>query len=214
MLERVARAPVEIGLEIIVVDDCSTDGTRDVLRGLPAELHGQQVKVVFHERNAGKGAAIRTALGHATGDIVLIQDADLEYDPADYPALLAPIIGGRADAVFGTRFLGGTHRVLYYRHYLGNRIITALSNVFTNLNLSDVEVGYKAFRAGLLAPAEIKSNRFGLEPELAARLARKNCRIYEVPISYSGRTYGEGKKITWKDGLAALWWTVWYNVFG
>ena len=214
VLERVAQAPLPIDREIIVVDDCSTDGTREVLRGLPESLHGQPVKVVLHERNAGKGAAIRTALGHATGSIILIQDADLEYDPADYPALLGPIFDDRADAVFGTRFLGGPHRVLYYRHYLGNRIITALSNIFTNLNLTDVEVGYKAFRTGLLTPEEIKSNRFGLEPELAARLARKNCRIYEVPISYSGRTYGEGKKITWKDGLAAVWWIVKYNVLG
>ena len=213
MLDRVASAPVDVNVdvekEMIVVDDASTDGTADVLRALERD----DVKVYFHTTNAGKGAAVRTALQHATGDIILIQDADLEYDPADYPALIKPILEGRADAVFGTRFLGGEHRVLYYRHYLGNRIITAISNLLTNLNLTDVEAGYKAFRASVLEGIEIESNRFGLEPELAAKIARKKCSVYEVPISYHGRTYAEGKKITWRDGIAAVWWILKYNLF-
>jgi glycosyltransferase involved in cell wall biosynthesis len=213
VLDRVASAPVDVNVdvekEMIVVDDASTDGTADVLRALERD----DVKVYFHTTNAGKGAAVRTALQHATGDIILIQDADLEYDPADYPALIRPILEGRADAVFGTRFLGGEHRVLYHRHYLGNRIITAISNLFTNLNLTDVEVGYKAFRASVLEGIEIESNRFGLEPELAAKIARKKCSVYEVPISYHGRTYAEGKKITWRDGIAAVWWILKYNLF-
>ena len=213
MLDRVASAPVDVNVDVekqvIVVDDASTDGTADVLRALEHE----KVKVYFHTTNAGKGAAVRTALQHATGDIILIQDADLEYDPADYPALIRPILEGRADAVFGTRFLGGEHRVLYYRHYLGNRIITAISNLLTNLNLTDVEAGYKAFRASVLDGIEIESNRFGLEPELAAKIARKKCSVYEVPISYHGRTYAEGKKITWRDGIAAVWWILKYNLF-
>jgi glycosyltransferase involved in cell wall biosynthesis len=171
------------------------------------------LNVYFHAENAGKGAAVRTALHHATGDIILIQDADLEYDPNDYPALLKPILDDQADAVFGTRFLGGEHRVLYYRHYLGNKIITAISDILTNLNLTDVEAGYKVFRASLLEGAEIESDRFGLEPELVARIAKTHCRIYEVPISYRGRTYAQGKKITWRDGLAAIWWIVKFNLF-
>jgi len=156
---------------------------------------------------------LRTGFKSVTGDIVVIQDADLEYDPADYPALLGPILEGRADVVFGTRFLGGEHRVLYHRHYLGNRIITAISNLFTNLNLTDVEAGYKVFRAGVLEGIEIESNRFGLEPELAAKIAKTKCRVYEVPIGYHGRTYAEGKKITWRDGIAAVWWILKYNLF-
>lgn len=209
MIDRVASAPVDVEKEMIVVDDASTDGTADILRALERD----DVKAYFHTTNAGKGAAVRTALQHATGDIILIQDADLEYDPADYPALIKPILEGRADAVFGTRFLGGEHRVLYYRHYLGNRIITALSNLLTNLNLTDVEAGYKVFRASVLEGIEIESNRFGLEPELAAKIAKKKCSVYEVPISYHGRTYAEGKKITWRDGIAAVWWILKYNLF-
>jgi len=209
VIARVKDAPINLRREIIVVDDCSTDGTRELL----GRIDDAAVHVLFHERNRGKGAAIRTALEHAAGGIVMIQDADLEYDPADYPAMLKPILDDRADAVFGTRFLGGTHRVLYYRHYIGNRIITALSNLFTNLNLTDMEVGYKAFRTCVLKGITIKSNRFGFEPEITAKLARAGCRIYEVPISYSGRTYGEGKKIGWRDGLAAVWWVLRYNLF-
>ncbi|HUS59535.1 MAG TPA: glycosyltransferase family 2 protein [Planctomycetota bacterium] len=214
LIERVRNAPVDIEKEIVLVDDCSTDGTRDLLSELAAAAQpGACLRVFFHEKNQGKGAAIRTALANASGDVMLIQDADLEYDPADYPALLRPILDDRADAVFSTRFLGGSHRVLYYRHYLGNRIVTAISNVFTNLNLSDIEAGYKLFRAGLLKASDIKSDRFGLEPELVAKLSRRNCRIYEVPISYNGRTYAEGKKITWRDGVAAVWWILRFNLF-
>ncbi|NQT20956.1 MAG: glycosyltransferase family 2 protein, partial [Planctomycetes bacterium] len=196
--------------EIIIVDDFSTDGTREKLK---SEIEPKVDKVIYHDRNWGKGAALRTGFKSVTGDIVVIQDADLEYDPADYPALLGPILEGRADVVFGTRFLGGEHRVLYHRHYLGNRIITAISNLFTNLNLTDVEAGYKVFRAGVLEGIEIESNRFGLEPELAAKIAKTKCRVYEVPIGYHGRTYAEGKKITWRDGIAAVWWILKYNLF-
>ncbi len=208
VLERVRSAPVRIEKEIVVVDDASTDGTTDLLRAVTDE----DVHVFFHEKNAGKGAAVRTALKHATGDIILIQDADLEYDPSDYPALLKPILEDRADAVFGTRFLGGEHRVLYYRHYLGNKVITTFSNLLTDLNLTDVEAGYKVFRASLLEGAEIESDRFGVEPELVAKIAKTRCRIYEVPISYRGRTYAEGKKLTWKDSIAALWWVLKFNL--
>jgi glycosyltransferase involved in cell wall biosynthesis len=209
ILDRVRGAPAAIEKEMIVVDDASSDGTADLLRSVDEG----DVAVYFHERNKGKGAAVRTGLRHATGDIILVQDADLEYDPEDYPALLRPILDGRADAVLGTRFAGGEHRVLYYRHYLGNRLITMLSNLLTNLNLSDVEAGYKVFKASVLEGIEIESDRFGLEPELVAKVAKRHCRIYEVPISYRGRTYAEGKKITWKDGLAAVWWVVKYNLF-
>jgi len=214
LLERVRNAPVDLEKEIVLVDDFSTDGSRELLAEIAAAKPGESLRVLYHERNRGKGAAVRTALANATGDIMLIQDADLEYDPAEYPALLQPILDDRADVVFSTRFLGGPHRVLYYRHYLGNRIITTVSNILTNLNLSDIESGYKLFRAGLLSASDIKSNRFGLEPELVARLARRNCRIFEVPIGYSGRTYAEGKKITWRDGIAAIWWILRYNLFG
>jgi len=209
VLDRVRRAPVGLEKEIVVVDDASTDGTTDLLRTVADDL----VHVCFHSRNTGKGAAVRTALEQCTGDIILIQDADLEYDPQDYPALLEPILSGRADVVIGTRFLGGAHRVLYYRHFLGNRIITALSNLFTNLNLTDMEAGYKVFTREALEGIEIESKRFGLEPELVAKVAKKGCRVYEVPITYSGRTYEEGKKITWRDGLAAVWWILKYNLF-
>jgi len=208
-IDQARKAPVEIEKEIIVVDDGSTDGTGEVLRR--AEI--ENIGIYFHATNAGKGAAVRTALEHATGDIILIQDADLEYDPADYATLLQPILDGRADAVFGTRFLGGEHRVLYYRHYLGNKIITAISNIFTNLNLTDIEAGYKVFKADLLEGSKVESNRFGLEPELVAKIARTRCRIYEVPVRYRGRTYAQGKKITWRDGLAAIWWILKYNLF-
>jgi glycosyltransferase involved in cell wall biosynthesis len=195
--------------EIIVIDDFSTDGTRDwLMRFAPHD-----VKVFYHECNEGKGAALRTGFQHVAGDIVIIQDADLEYDPKDYSALLEPILDGRADVVFGSRFLGGPHRVLFFWHFVGNKFLTILSNMFTNLNLSDMETGYKVFRAELLKKIKIKSTRFGFEPEITAKFSKAHCRIYEVPISYSGRGYEEGKKITWKDGVAALFHVVRFRFF-
>lgn len=197
--------------EIIVVDDGSTDGTRDILQ----QFDFADVHVVMHEKNLGKGGALRTGFGVASGDIVLIQDADLEYDPAEYPVLLQPILEGKADVVFGSRFAGsGAHRVLYFWHYMGNRLLTLLSNLFTNLNLTDMETCYKVFTREALSGIEIRERRFGFEPEITAKIAKKELRIYEVPISYYGRTYGEGKKIGWRDGAWALWCIVRYNVFG
>jgi glycosyltransferase involved in cell wall biosynthesis len=204
---------VPVAKEVICVDDCSTDGTAEVLERLLAE--GRVDRVIRQPRNRGKGAAVRAALAASTGNVVIVQDADLEYDPADWPALLEPIVDGRADAVFGSRFLGGPHRVLYYWHSVGNRLLTTVSNMFTNLNLTDMETCYKAVRGDLarsLLP-KLAADRFGFEPELTARLARAGARIYEVPISYSGRTYAEGKKIGWRDGVAALWHIVKYNLF-
>ena len=201
LLARVSAVP--IAKEIIIVDDCSTDGTREVVAGLAAD---PDLKVLFHERNRGKGAALRTGFTHATGDIVLIQDADLEYAPEEYPRLLQPILDGKADVVYGSRFSGGEcHRVLYFWHYLGNRGLTLLSNIFTNLNLTDMETCYKVFRREIIQGIRIEEDRFGFEPEITAKVASLGCRIYEVGISYSGRTYEEGKKIDWKDGLRALW---------
>jgi glycosyltransferase involved in cell wall biosynthesis len=201
VLERVLAQP-EVD-EVILVDDRSTDGTTDVLRSLAGR---GDVTVLFHPVNRGKGAALRTGFTAATKDIVLIQDADMEYDPGDYPALLAPIYAGRADAVFGSRFLGGTHRVLYFWHSVANRFLTLLSNMLTDLNLTDMEVCYKVFRRELLSRMDLVSERFGIEPELTAKVARMNARVYEVPVSYYGRTYEEGKKIGWKDGVAAIYW--------
>jgi glycosyltransferase involved in cell wall biosynthesis len=186
--------------EILVVDDGSLDGTREILRGLA----GGEVRVFFHGRNRGKGAAVRTGIERARGDVVVIQDADLEYHPRDIPALLGPIEHGEADVVYGSRFLGGPHRVLNFWHYVGNRLLTLLSNMCTNLNLTDMETGYKIFRIEVLRQIEIESERFGFEPEITAKVARLRCRIFEQPISYSGRDYDEGKKITWRDGVAAL----------
>lgn len=194
--------------EIIVVDDGSTDRIRNIL-----EERRDGVKVLFHDTNKGKGAAIRTALPHITGDIVIIQDADLEYDPSEYPRLISPILEGKADVVYGSRLMGGPHRVLFYWHSVGNKIITTLSNIFTDLNLSDMETGYKVFRAEVLKKIKIESNRFGFEPEITAKIAKMGCRIYEVPISYWGRDYSEGKKIKWKDGVAAIYWIIKYNLF-
>ena len=204
----------QIPKEIILVDDGSEDQSRTILTRLQEENARandplNQIKVFFQPVNQGKGAAIKTALSHVTGDIVLVQDADLEYDPKDYPSLLAPIQAGQADVVYGTRFYGGgAHRVLFFWHYMGNLALTLMSNMLTNLNLSDMEVGYKAFRAEAVKGINLKSNRFGFEPEITVKLAKKRCRFYEVPISYHGRTYEEGKKITWKDGIAALYYLI------
>jgi glycosyltransferase involved in cell wall biosynthesis len=212
VLERVENAKVPDGIErdIVCVDDCSTDGTADVLRELASSR--PHLKVFFHEKNQGKGAAIRTGFAHATGDIVLIQDADLEYDPSEYPRLLTPILDGRADVVYGSRFIGETHRVLYFWHYLGNLTLTMLSNMCSNLNLTDMECCYKVFRREVKDQITIEENRFGVEPELTAKVAALGVRVYEVPVSYSGRTYAEGKKINWKDGVSALRCIVKYNL--
>lgn len=198
--------------EIILVDDGSTDNGASIAGAL-AHRH-DEVTLKRHERNLGKGAALRTAFGAITGDIVVIQDADLEYDPADYAVLLEPILADRADVVYGSRFLGGSHRVLLFWHYVGNRAITLLSNIFSNLNLTDIETGYKAFRASILADLTFRSNRFGFEPEFTAKVARARLRIYEVPINYHGRSYAEGKKITWKDGVVAVVTILRYGIFG
>ncbi len=207
IVEAVRANPIE-QTELIVVDDGSTDGTVDVLR---TKLEGRVDRLICHDRNRGKGAALRSGFAVATGQIVLIQDADLEYDPRDYPRLLEPILDGRADVVFGSRFAGGEpHRVLYFWPYVLNRLLTICSNICTNLNLTDMETCYKAFRTEVIRSFEIKANRFGIEPEITAKTAKGGWRIYEVPISYAGRTYNEGKKITWKDGMIAFWYVVRY----
>ena len=210
--EIVARVSALEGLrEIVAVDDGSHDGTRDILARLEREV--EPLRVVLHERNAGKGAALRTGIAEALGDIVVIQDADLEYDPADIPALVAPIRDGRAEVVFGSRFAGGQpHRVLYFWHSMGNKVITLFSNAMSNLNLTDIEVCHKAFRRELLQSIPIEEDGFGFEPEITAKVAARRCRIYEVGISYAGRTYEEGKKITWRDGVWALWCILRYNL--
>ena len=210
IVERVRRAVPDADREILIVDDCSTDGTQDIVRRLGEH---PDVRVAFHEQNQGKGAALRTAFAMVTGDIVIIQDADLEYDPEDYPSLLKPIRLGKADVVFGSRFIGETHRGLFFWHYLGNRFLTILSNMFTNLNLTDMETCYKAFRAEILQEVRFRSNRFGFEPEFTAKMARKGYRIYETAIDYHGRDYTEGKKITWKDGFRALFAIVYFRFF-
>jgi glycosyltransferase involved in cell wall biosynthesis len=200
---------VNLDKEIILVDDFSTDGTRDILRALPED----STRIFFHERNRGKGAALRTAFGHVTGDIVIIQDADLEYDPKQYPKLIQPILDGKADVVYGSRFVTGDYRrVLYFWHMLGNTFLTLLSNMLTNLNLTDMETCYKVFRKDVLERITIEENRFGFEPEITAKISRLDVRIYEVGISYSGRTYKEGKKIGWKDGVSALRCILKYNL--
>jgi glycosyltransferase involved in cell wall biosynthesis len=188
--------------EIVVVDDYSTDGTVDLLKKIGGET--ENIRVFYHDRNRGKGAALRTGFAGVRGDIVIIQDADLEYDPREYPRMLEPILDGRADVVYGSRFLGGPHRVLFFWHYVGNQFLTLLSNMLSNLNLTDMETCYKAFRREVLEGLALKSDRFGFEPEFTMKVAKRRYRIYEVPISYSGRTYEEGKKINWKDGVAAI----------
>ena len=253
VIKRVSETPYD--KEIIIVDDGSTDGTREFLSsrfnvqgstletrqdrtGEPANRrtgkewhsaesegkfiahhlspitnHGNEVRVFFHEKNMGKGGAVRTGVGAARGDIIIIQDADLEYDPKDYPVLLEPIFEGKADVVYGSRFLGGPHRVHYFWHYMGNLMITLVSNVFTDLNLTDMETGYKVFKREVFDGIDIKSNRFGFEPEITAKVSKKGCVIYEVPISYYGRSYEQGKKITWKDGVKAVFTILKYNLF-
>jgi glycosyltransferase involved in cell wall biosynthesis len=199
---------VDIPKEIIIVDDFSTDGTRRILQNLPASV---DQKIVLQPQNQGKGAALRAGFAHVTGDIVIIQDADLEYNPAEYANLIQPILDNQADVVYGSRFLGGPHRVLFYWHSVGNHVLTMLSNMLTDLNLTDMETCYKAFDSALLRKIKLRENRFGFEPEFTAKVARARCRIFEVPISYSGRDYSEGKKIGWKDGVAAIYFIIKYR---
>jgi glycosyltransferase involved in cell wall biosynthesis len=210
VVDAILASPVE-PKELILIDDGSTDGSAELIR---TKIEDRVSRVIYHERNLGKGASLRAGFAAATGDVVLVQDADLEYDPRDYPKLLAPILEGKADVVFGSRFSGGgSHRVLYFWHALGNRLITLLSNMLTDLNLTDVEVCYKVFRREILRQITIEEERFGVEPELTAKVARLGCRIYEVGVSYAGRTYAEGKKIGWRDGLWAVWCILKYNLF-
>jgi glycosyltransferase involved in cell wall biosynthesis len=210
IIAKVKQAPIA-EIEVIVVDDASTDGTRELLEGGLADLCDQ---VMYHSVNQGKGAALRSGFKLATGDVVIVQDADMEYDPSEYPKLMAPIEAGRADVVYGSRFAGGeAHRVVYFWHMLGNSFLTLLSNMLTNINLTDMETCYKAFRREIIQSIEIEENRFGFEPEITAKLSRLGCRIYEVGISYYGRTYEEGKKIGWKDGVRAIYVIFKYNLF-
>ncbi len=228
ILRRVQVADFE--KEVIVVDDCSRDGTRELLQSMHqlqtagvreteilggrARLRLDSIRFIFQDQNRGKGAALRRGFAEASGEIVLVQDADLEYDPQDYPKLLQPILDGRADVVYGSRFLGGPQRVLYFWHYVANKFLTLLSDMLTNLKLSDMETCYKVFRREVLQGIRLKSDRFGFEPEITAKIAKGRWRVYEVPISYSGRTYEEGKKIGWRDGLRAIWQILRYNLFG
>jgi glycosyltransferase involved in cell wall biosynthesis len=221
---------VDINKELVVVDDCSRDGTREflqqlqqsaernpavmVLPGTGSELRTDNLRVFFHEKNRGKGAALHTGFRHARGEIILVQDADLEYDPQEYPILLQPILSGVADVVYGSRFLSGPHRVLFFWHYVGNKLLTLLSNMFSNLNLTDVWTCYKVFRREVLESITLREERFGFEPEVTAKIAKGRWRIYEVPISYYGRTYEEGKKITWKDGISAIRCILRYSLLG
>ncbi len=209
IIRRVQAVDTGLEKEIIVIDDGSTDGTRDILQNLASS----QIRVFLHEKNMGKGAALHTGFAQAEGEIVLVQDADLEYDPREYHKLLEPIRDGRADAVYGSRFLGGPHRVLFFWHYVGNKVLTTFSNMLTNLNLTDMETCYKVFKKDVLQKISLKSRRFGFEPEITVKLAKMKCRVFEVPISYSGRLYEEGKKIGWRDGVAALFHIIRYKFF-
>jgi glycosyltransferase involved in cell wall biosynthesis len=208
IIDKVLATPYE--KEIILIDDFSTDGTREILKEYEDR---KEFQVLYHNHNQGKGAALRTGFAGATGDVIIIQDADLEYNPEDYGVLLEPILDDRADVVFGSRFLGGPHRVLFFWHYQGNKFLTTMSNMFTNLNLTDMETGYKAFTLEVAQSIKLKCNRFGFEPEFTSKVAKNHFRIYEVPISYNGRDYSEGKKITWKDGFAALWFIFKFRFF-
>ena len=210
IISAIKQAPIELK-EVIVVDDCSTDGTRELLK---SEIETAIDQVIYHEKNQGKGAALRTGFKYATGDIVVVQDADLEYDPQELPLLMEAFLKGNADVVYGSRFIGHRpHRVVYFWHMVGNRILTLVSNMFTNLNFTDMETCYKMFRRDLIQSIEIEENRFGFEPEITAKLAKKKVRFYEVGISYYGRTYEQGKKITWKDGIRAFYAIIKYNLF-
>jgi glycosyltransferase involved in cell wall biosynthesis len=210
IVEAVRHSPYK-DPEVIIVDDGSSDGTRELLK---TKIGAMVEKILYHDVNQGKGAALRTGIGAATGDVVIIQDADREYDPSEYQLLIDPILRNEADAVFGSRFRGGRpHRALYFWHSVGNRLLTLLSNMLTNLNLTDMETGYKAFRRELIQGITIEEDRFGFEPEITAKIAKLNCRVYEVGISYYGRTYAEGKKIEWKDGVWAIWCIIKYNLF-
>ncbi len=214
LLERVRAVPLD--KELIVVEDCSTDGTREVLRKVAEEWGDDprnELRLFFHDRNQGKGAAVRTGLREVRGDIVIIQDADLEYDPAEYQSLIEPIVAGHADVVYGSRFLGKPHRAMLFWHDVGNRFLTLVNNILTNLNLTDVETCYKVFKAEFAPKIVLKSDRFGFDPEITARLVRLKCRFYEVAITYHGRDFDEGKKITWRDGFVVLWAMIKYNIF-
>lgn len=206
IIKRVLDAPITIDRELVLVDDFSRDGTRDLYKDLPTAFPGANIRVILHEVNQGKGAALRTGFRETRGDIVIVQDADLEYSPNDYPKLLQPILDGRADVVYGSRFVGSdAHRVLYFWHSVGNRFLTLLSNMMTDLNLTDMETCYKVFKGNIIRSIQIKSDRFGVEPEVTAKVARMGCKVYEVGISYAGRSYEEGKKITWRDGFKAIY---------
>lgn len=212
ILKKVLNVRLDVEKEIIVVDDFSTDGTREYLKSI--ERDDKNIKIIYHQKNQGKGAALRNGFKASSGDIIIIQDADLEYDPEEYHKLLKPLIDGVADVVYGSRFTGSeTHRVLFFWHSIGNKFLTFLSNVFTNLNLSDIEVCFKVFKREILDKIELKENRFGFEPEITAKISKLACRIYEVGISYYGRTYAEGKKINWKDGLRAIYVILRYGIF-